>query len=595
MICALVASAANASFELVPPRNVEEGRNFALTFRLTNGDANAPQAPELESCTLLYGPATSTMQSTEIINGRMSSTYTVDYTFTYRADRAGRVTVPSVGVRTSDGTLRSREGAFNILPADSRRQSDPRAGAVNSEDRRDDRRNSEGRASADDLLVRVFFSKSSVYEQEPVVATIKIYTNYSISAFVPKVQPAFEGFLMEELPVSNETTREHYNGRNYYCAELKKLLLYPQRSGRLSLNSGKYDVTIIDREPVNMGFFQTWREVERDITTASNAATITVKPFPTPRPDGFSGAVGTFTASASLDPEIMRTNDASEYSYVISGTGNIKFLPQMQLKFPVGFDALAPRSEADASVSNGGTNMTGTYTLRYTLVPQEVGNYTIKGQSLVYFNPADGEYHTTEVPDMEVRVLRGTTSGPAPAEQAAAAGIDDILYIHRLGDNVGGHISYTINKAWYWILYGLAALALIVISVIYARELRLRGDVSGRRLAKAGKEATKRLKKAAAALKAGHTDAFYEAMSAAMWGYLGDKLSMSPSQLTRENIAGKLANVGISQSIIDSVLELLDQFEMARFTPDSGSDVMKRETYDKASRVIAEIENTKLR
>lgn len=589
----MAVSAANASFELVPPRNVEEGRNFALTFRLTNSEANAPQAPELENCTLLFGPATSTMQSTEIINGRMSSTYTIDYTFTYRADKAGRVTVPSLAVRTQDGTLRSREGAFTILPPDSRSQS---SGAQAQPDNRADRRANSGREiSADDLLVRVFFSKSSVYEQEPVVATIKIYTNYSISAFMPKVQPAFEGFLMEELPVSSETTREHYNGRNYYCAELKKLLLYPQRSGRLTLNSGKYDVTIIDREPVNMGFFQTWREVERDVTTASNAASITVKPLPTPRPADFSGAVGSFTASATLDPELMRTNDASEYSYVITGTGNIKFIPQMQLTFPVGFDALAPRSEAEASVSNGGTNMTGTYTLRYTLVPQEVGNYTIKGTPLVYFNPSDGKYHTAEVPDMDVRVLRGTSTGPAEARPDATATIDDILYIHRLGDETGGAGSFTIDKAWYWILYGIAALVLVIVSLLYARELRLRGDISGRRLAKAGKEATKRLRKAAAALKAGQDDAFYEAMSAAMWGYLGDKLSMQPSQLTRENIAGKLADAGVSQDIIDRVLGLLDQFEMARFTPDSGSAAIKREAYDNASRVIAAIENSKIR
>ena len=90
-----------------------------------------------------------------------------------------------------------------------------------------------------------------------MVATIKVYTKHDISSFMPTTQPAFEGFLCEELPVSLETSMEHYNGQNYHTAVLKRLLLYPQKAGKLSVNSGKYDVTIVQYETVNMGFFRT--------------------------------------------------------------------------------------------------------------------------------------------------------------------------------------------------------------------------------------------------------------------------------------------------------------------------------------------------
>ena len=92
LLTVLGVSAAN--FQLMQPRNVVEGRNFALTFRLTDGEANPPAAPELEGCKLLYGPTTSTMQSTEIMNGRMTSTYSIDYTFTYRAEKPERCMCP---------------------------------------------------------------------------------------------------------------------------------------------------------------------------------------------------------------------------------------------------------------------------------------------------------------------------------------------------------------------------------------------------------------------------------------------------------------------------------------------------------------------
>ena len=288
VLAALTATA--ASFQLIPPRNVVEGRNFALTFRLTDGEANPPAAPQLEGCKLLFGPSTSTMQSTEIINGHMTSTYSIDYTFTYRAEKAGEGYVPALSVNCEGSTLSSRPATFRILPPDRSQQSQGAPGRDVQAD--DPSTQSPGRVSADDLIVRVSFSKSSVYEQEPVVATIKVYTKYDISSFMVTTQPAFEGFLTEELPVNLEVQMEHYNGQNYHAAVLKRLLLYPQRPGKLSVNSGKYDVTIVQYETVNMGFFRTQRPVERQVTTSSNAATLQVNALPEPKPAGLTGGGG---------------------------------------------------------------------------------------------------------------------------------------------------------------------------------------------------------------------------------------------------------------------------------------------------------------
>ena len=118
IIGTLATSAQQPSFSLVPPRNVVQGRNFALTFRLSDGDANPPSAPQLDGCTLLFGPAMSTMQSTQIINGRMSTSSSIDFTFTYRADTPGTVDVPELSVNCEGKTLHSRKASFQILPAD---------------------------------------------------------------------------------------------------------------------------------------------------------------------------------------------------------------------------------------------------------------------------------------------------------------------------------------------------------------------------------------------------------------------------------------------------------------------------------------------
>lgn len=589
-IGALSAFAQQASFALVPPRNVVQGRNFALTFRLSDGDANPPSAPQLDGCTLLYGPAMSTMQSTQIINGRMSTSSSIDFSFTYRADTPGTVNVPEVSVSCEGRTLKSRSTSFQILPGDSPSQSHGGQPAPRADD---PSTQTPGSVSADDLLVRVSFSKNTVYEQEPVVATIKVYTKYDISSFMSTTQPAFEGFLCEELPVTLETSMEHYNGQNYHTAVLKRLLLYPQNAGKLSVNSGKYDVTIVQYETVNMGFFRTQRPVEREITTSSNAATLLVKPLPEPRPVGFTGAVGQFSVSTTLEPELMRTNEASVYSYIVKGRGNIKYLAEPNVQFPAGIDAYTPKNDINANIVAGGTNMGGTFRTDYTIVPQEVGNFTIEGVPFVYFDPEKNEYVTLDVKDTSIRVLRGNSTATAPQQNTLDKTIDDILHIKPSDQEVQKlHIEYTFSTPLYWLAYSIVILILILLAVIYRRNIRLQADVVGRKLAKAGRVATKRLREAHAAMNAHDSDKFYAALAKALWGYISDKLSISASQLTRDNVYEKLHAYGLSDEATNQMLDVLDQCEMARFTP-SHSDAEMAGLYDKAAAAIKNIEDVK--
>ncbi len=589
----VMMSAQQPSFSLVPPRNVIEGRNFSLTFRLTDAEANPPAAPELDGCTLLYGPATSTMQSTQIVNGHMTSSYSIDYSFTYRADKAGTVNVREVTISAGGKTLKSRPAKFEILPGDagpSSGSSAPNRGQVQPDDISSQ---TPGKVSANDLLVRVSFSKNTVYEQEPVVATIKVYTKYDISSFMVTTQPAFEGFLTEELPVSMETSIEHYNGQNYHTAVLKRLLLYPQKAGQLSVNSGKYDVTIVQYEQVNMGFFRTARPVEKAVTTSSNAATLHVKALPEPKPAGFDGAVGNFDVSIKLEPELMRTNEASVYSYTFKGTGNIKFLTSPTIEFPPSIDSYTPKTDMNVNVVGGGTNMSGTFTTEYTIVPQEVGNYNIPGRPFVYFNPSTEKYVTVDVPDTPIKVLRGSSSPSVAPQKDIDTTIDDILHIRRTSpDRHMGEISYTFQSGLYWFMYILAVLILVGVLVVYRRNIRLEADVTGRKLAKAGRVATKRLKESKSFMDRHENEKFYASLAKALWGYISDKLSIAPSQLTLDNVASRLREYGLEEKDTDEVLEILNRCEMARFTPnDSDSEVA--DMYSKATNAIKSIEDVK--
>lgn len=591
LLLGVSSAMAEASFKVVPPGNVVEGRKFSLTFRLTDGEANAPKAPVLDGCTLLYGPSVSTMSSTEIVNGRMSSSTSIDYSFIYSADKAGTVTVPAVSVSAGGRSLSSRSVTFKVLPPDRNAPAGAAAGQGGNAREQAQQAEASQRISADDLLIRISFNKTHVYEQEAVIATIKVYTTTDITSIMPKKQPVFEGFLSEELPVTLEPETEHYNGRNYTTAVLKRCLLYPQKSGRLVVNSGQYDVVVRTYETVNMGYFVTRRPVQQTVTTNSNQATLNVEALPEPRPAGFNGAVGTFTVSTELSPEVLRTNEAATYSYVVKGTGNIKYLTTPTVEFPAGFDRYTPKTDIDARVS--GSDMTGTYRVDYTVVPQEPGKFTIPGSTFVYFDPSSRKYETIDTRAYEVNVARGSSTSVAAVEQRAIDNtITDIRHIHTSPAVPAVDRGRMFHSVWYWLAYVLVVLALVAVVLTYRRTLRLRADVSGRRLARANRVALKRLRAARGFMQAGKQDEFYQELARALWGYVSDKLGIAPSQLVRDNIAARLEAYGASADETRAVIDVLDECEQARFTPDHSADEVSA-LYNRATAAINGLEGVK--
>ncbi len=583
---------AQSSLVVQAPGQVVQGRNFTVTFRLVNAEGSVSQGPELKGCVLRYGPALSTMESHEFINGKSSSTVIRDYSFTYYAEKAGTVTVPSISVSSGGKTLKSQPKTITILPPDKSAQQDSRQSAGNGAPAQNAGQGTVKKINPNDLIVTVTLSKNHIYEQEAVIATIKVYTKHNITSFRATTLPSFDGFLSEELEVKEQPKLEHFRGDNYYSAVLKRCLLYPQKDGTLTINSGRYDVTLETYEEISNGFFITRRPIEQNITTVSNKVSVNVSPLPKPQPADFSGAVGKFSVSTSLEPQTLRTNEAATFSYVVKGSGNIKYLKTPDLDFGPGVEEYDPESESDAHFT--GSDMSGTFTATYTIVPQQVGEFNLAASKFVYFDPEKRQYVSLDIPAYNRRVAKGTATAATAVQQTGIdKSMDDILYIKPLkkGELVDEHIR-TFNTSLYWLLYALVAAALITTIVVYRRQLKLNADVAGRRTARANRVANKRLKLARNEMQRHNNDAFYTALSAALWGYISDKLGIPSSALTRDNVSEKLAEAGASEELIEKTINVIDDCEMARFTPEH-SDTEVSTMYQNATDVINGLEATK--
>ena len=586
LVCA-TALQAQVNFTVKPPSRVYEGQRFPVTFRLTNADGSDLKVSQINGCSLLYGPSVSQSQSYQVVNGKASSTSATEYTYYYKADKAGTFTIPAASIVADGKHLSTKAVTFTVHSIqDANTPASQRPVDVDDVDTQAAGR----RVNSDDVFVRIILSKSSAYEQEAIGCTIKLYTKYSISSFLPTRQPAFDGFLIQEVDVQPSLNQmETYNGQNYMTAVLKKCIIFPQKSGKLTINSGNYDISVVQYDNVNMGMFQVRQPKEAKIKVNSNSASINILPLPQPQPDGFTGAVGTFNIDSRLVGNSFRTNDPATLIYTISGTGNIKYVKEPVIDFPTEFEQYTPKSDIDAEVQ--GNDVTGKITVEYTFVPQSVGDFTIGSNKFVYFNPQTKQYVTLNTPSYPIKVAKGVSAPVTTDQKDVENKNSDIRHIYLGDKNPMKQHHLVVFESWYWILYiGLLIVAGAVLA-INRRNARLNADVTGRRTAKASKVARRRLKAAEGFMKSGDSDKFYEEMLRAIWGYLSDKLSMPVSQLSRDNISATLASKGYSEENANAIVTVLDDCEMARYTPDSSSHMDS--VYERGVNAINKLESNK--
>ena len=576
-----------ASFSVNAPRQVIQGNKFNITYVLENASGSGFKAPDVKGCKFLYGPSVSQSMSSYNINGKVSQSSSESYTMTYKAEAAGTYSVGAATIIVDGKHLTTKPFQIQVLPPDKSAQANNQQHQSQSVQVYDiDTQTSDKSVNKNDVFVRIILSKSQAYEQEGLSCTIKLYTKYNIQQFMPTLQPSFNGFISQELPITSSINRiENYNGENYMVADLKQCILFPQQSGKLTITSGNYDLTVIQYETVRSLFGMIRRPVEKQIKVKSNSASINILPLPEPRPADFCGAVGNFTASASLVNNNLKTNESGAVRLVIKGTGNVKNIKTPTVTFPTQFDVYDPQVDVKANPS--GNSLTGSMTIDYAFVPQYVGKFNIEPITFSVFNLATKKYEQIKVGGYAVNVAKGSgTSGREVSQN------NDILFVKKgdLSLMSGNYI--IVNSVWYLIAYLLPLVAFVLVLFFYRKLIKQRANVALMKTKKANKVANLRLKTARSLMAKNKRDEFYEELLRAIWGYLSDKLTIPVSELNRDNIKSELEKYGADNASTESVIATLDQCEFARYSSMNDDSDMAT-VYNEACELINKIENVK--
>lgn len=590
LLLTVVMAHASASFTVEAPRHVVEGNKFNVTFVLNNGEGSNFTPPEVSGAKLIYGPSVSHSYSSSWVNGKSSSSSSEEYTMIYKATSSDKCHIGSASIVVGGKRMTTKAFTVEVVPSGSSQPSQqpqrtPGAPTPYSDPMT---QSADKDVSGKDVFVRIEMNKPHVYEQQAVVCTIKLYTKYQVSQFMPTIQPSFDGFLIEEIPMQPILNKvETINGQQYMVAILRKCILYPQQSGQLTISPGNYDVTVVQFDTYRTIFGTMSKPVEKDLKVTSNKETINILPLPEPKPASFTGAVGKFDVNTDIKPATgLKTYSAATYRYIITGTGNIKYIKAPEVKFPEQFDVYDPKT--DIHVNDGAGDMSGKVTIDYTFIPQYAGEFEIPEGEFSYFDPDAGKYVTVTIPARHLSVAKGEGQ---PSNHYRMKNMD-IRPIKNGDLGLKKSHSFIVGNWAYWLWFLLPLLAFVALLLYYRKQLKERADVRRMRSKRASKVAQRRLKAARGFAMRGDRNGFYAEMLNALWGYMSDKLSIPVSELSKDNINAELEEYGIDEQLRKESIALIDKCEFAQYAPELASDDMNA-VLNEAAGVIDRLENVK--
>ena len=572
------------------PSHVAAGENFRVAYTINTSDVEEFRMGGVQDgLEVIAGPYTSSQSSYQMINGHTSSSSSVTITYTLYAAKNGSFTIGASHALVGGKRLSSRPVKIQVSGHAQRTNGAPNMHGQDSYDQ--PRMRSAGSAiSGSDLFIKVSASKKRVHEQEPILLTYKVYTQVDLTQLEGKM-PDLKGFHTQEVPLPQQKTfhTETVNGRPYKCVTWSQYVMYPQMTGRLEIPSITFKGIVVQQnrnvDPME-AFFNGgsgYVEVKKDIKAPG--ITLQVDPLPQ-RPANFSGGVGKFNISASLDKKEVKAGEPITLRVVVGGIGNLKLLKQPVVNFPKDFDKYDAKVTDKTRLTANGVE--GNMVYDFLAVPRNQGSYTVPSVELTYYDTSKNAYKTIKTQPFKVEVEKGDGTS---AESEDFASQDKDIHTIKLGKAEQHKADEMFFGSFgYWISLLMPLIAFVVLLIVFRRRAIENADIVKKRSNRAGKIATKRLRLANKLMLQGKQGEFYDEVMRALWGYMSYKLNMPAEKLNRDNIRETLGRHFVDDATIEKFTTALDECEFERYAPGDAAGNMNR-TFESAMTAIMDIEN----
>lgn len=555
------------------PVSLQIGETLVYQVVVTgSGTLPTPRNNIPDAFQILSGPNSNF--SMQIVNGRMSSTRTLSYTL--RALRRGEHTIPAPVVR--DGGKDIRGNAIRVQVAGPNTEPKPAPEAQSTPGAPD--KPLTGR-DLPPMFLRATVNKSEVVLQEPVVVTFTLYFQPQVQTYDVQRLPSTEGFWTEEWPVPDPppVVERNIGGSLYKAAEIHRLILYPTRTGELTIGPMEVMLQYLQSRRTRDFFDSFFRQTHETRQVSSDPIVLTVNPLPEEgKPEDFANVVGDWRIRATMDADTVETNESVTLSVTIEGRGNVGFLPAPELQVPPDIELYEPEVSVDKNP--GGGQVRGRKTFTWLLIPRRAGEQRIAPVPFSFYDPEAGRYRTLQA-DPGTLVVRAGASwtveddgSGAPAPVASVG--RDIRWIKDTAPTLVRPRPPLHQRASYWSLYAIPVLVMAGGVVLRRRRDALAGQESLQRSRKAARRAMVALREARDELAAGQVSRGYDALARGMVSYLADRLNLPAASLDSRTRERTLRELGLSDATRADLESLMQFCDSARFTP-QGSDANQLE------------------
>lgn len=433
-------------------------------------------------------------------------------------------------------------------------------------------------------------STTKPYLNEPVSVIYKLYVaeNTGVRNWSELDSPRYNDFWSQNIEVNRQNVKEgKYKGENYRYVVLKKTVLYPQKTGKLSIEPLTLDVSVevpSKRRDVFGRLMMT--TTNRNVTAGKR--TIDVKPLPSDgRPDDFSGAVGSFEFNMTSNKNTLKATEAFDLKLEVSGKGNLKLFKLPKPNLPSALEVYEP--EHSEKVSTNLSGMRGSISDTYTVVPNAQGRYPIPTVSFSYFDLNTETYKTLKSNELVVAVTddaelsSNENSATKEVQKTNVTTLSKQFSSFKSNGNLEPitKTNFYNTPLFWWLFFG--PLLLIPLVIIITRNRGKRAlDIEGNKIRQTNRLARKYLSSSKKAI--GNKEAFYVALERALHNYLKSRLKIETSDFSKEKIDQLLTKKEVQKEASSQFLDVLKSCELARYTPLGVAD-MERD-YQKAVETI---------
>ncbi len=438
-------------------------------------------------------------------------------------------------------------------------------------------------------------SKNNPYLNEGITVTYKLYFRnpISISDVQELESPSYGDFWSHLIKIGRAeiNMRGSYKGEPYNEVIWRKAVLYPQKTGKLTLEPLTLNLSLnLPSNRKDLFGRRILTQAQKIITTGKDI--IRVKGLPqNNKPDNFSGAVGEFDFDVILNKNALKATESFQVKIKVKGKGNLKLFNLPPINVPNTLEVYEPEHEENIQITVSG--MEGFIEDNYTIVPEYQGKYPIPPVKFTYFNPQTALYKTLNSQDLLVDVF----DGPQAGSKRANIVISESKQIIETSENAFRFIKLNteltpVNKKifWmsnrFWILLFTPLLLIITAYLFKFFVFEKTEDASTSKQRKAQYLAKKYL---SSAKKVFHNQIlFYEALERALHNYLKAKLKIETTELSKSKIEILLLDKKVKKQTALDYVSVIENCELARYAP--GSSVNIQSDFEKASRLIATID-----